>query len=574
MCVGLLAGFSQEDDLPTAPLGDRPQRTTDLTELYGRRDARADSWGSEQIESAVREAFGVWTSGLAAGETPQPATVDGQVVVTGRLEGKANTGPGLSVERAVESPEELRLGFRAALDRALGLPEERGGWKVSVKTTAAKDIAGRWETEHVVEGTGAWEGELLERHARWRCEWQPTGETDSELQLRRIMVLEQSAGRSERKLFAEVTGAVFEGVESFEEQLTPGLEHWTSRVDRGLGMTLIGHEGIAVRDVDGDGLEDIYLPQPGGLPNRLYLRQPDGRVKDASASSGLDFLDPSRSALFVDFDNDGDADLAVDLESALGLFENDGHGKFRERARFDLGSTTSLAAADIDLDGDLDLYACGYILPDEAQVVPAPYFDANNGRPNTLLRNDISGEDWAFSDATAEVGLDENNRRFSFAASFEDLDADGDPDLYVANDFGRNNLFVNDGGRFRDHAARAGVEDVAAGMGVSFADVDRDGDFDLHVSNMFSSAGERVVADEQFSSVRDGATLGAYRRHARGNSLFLANGDGTFEDASGAAGVTLGRWSWGAVFCELNNDGWPDLFVPNGFVTGRDPDDL
>ena len=118
------------------------------------------------------------------------------------------------------------------------------------------------------------------------------------------------------------------------------------------------------------------------------------------------------------------------------------------------------------------------------------------------------------------------------------------------------------------------MEDLAAGMGVSFADVDRDGDFDLHVANMFSSAGERVTEDERFTDSRDEETIAAYRRHARGNSLFLNRGEGTFEDSSVAAGITIGRWAWGAIFCELDNDGWPDLFVPNGFVTGTDPDDL
>lgn len=566
--------WSQAPQLPVAPLGKNPQRASDLEGLYERRDARADNWTVEQIERDVHAVLETWELGLGKGSSIGGLREGQAVEVFGRLPQASGARAGLSVTRDEAMEKGVLSDVRGALQLALGLPADHGLWRIKFKTTAAREEEGRWVTEHRVEGLGKQEGEPREIHARWRCEWiPPSGETEAP-QIRAIGVSEHAVASAARTLFEEITGSIFDGVASFDEQLGPDLEHWASRVDRGLGMTLIGHEGVAIRDVNGDGLEDLYLPQPGGLPNRLYLKQSDGTVRDASAESGLDFLDPSRSALFCDFDGDGDADVAVELDPKLAIFENDGAGHFRERARFDLGSTTSLAVADVDADGDLDLYACGYILPDEAHVAPVPYHDADNGRPNTLLRNDISEAGWSFSDVTAEVGLDENNRRFSFAACFEDVDDDGDPDLYVSNDFGRNNLYINEEGRFRDRAAEAGVEDVAAGMGVSFADVDRDGDFDLHVSNMFSSAGGRVVGDERFGADRSEEAVRAYERHARGNTLFLARGDGTYEDASLAAGISLGRWAWGAIFCELDNDGWPDLFVPNGFVTGQDPDDL
>jgi hypothetical protein len=147
----------------------------------------------------------------------------------------------------------------------------------------------------------------------------------------------------------------------------------------------------------------------------------------------------------------------------------------------------------------------------------------------------------------------------------------------VANDFGRNNLFRNDtpaGGApaFVDVAAELGVEDMAAGMGVTWADVDHDARPDLYVGNMFSSAGGRITYQRRF---REGAgeDTPSFRRHARGNTLFLNGADG-FEDVSEQAGVTMGRWSWGALFTDFENDGWPDLVVPNGFVTGPDTLDL
>lgn len=200
-----------------------------------------------------------------------------------------------------------------------------------------------------------------------------------------------------------------------------------------------------------------------------------------------------------------------------------------------------------------------------------PYHDANNGRANVFLRNEGDGK---FSDITRESGLDVNNRRYSFAASWEDYDNDGDLDLYVANDFGRNNLYRNDAGSFVDVAAEAGVEDISAGMSVSWGDYNNDGWMDLYVANMFSSAGNRVTYQRRFKSAADALTTSQFRRHARGNSLFENAGDGTFRDVSVQANVTMGRWAWGSNFIDINNDSYEDLVVANGFITHEDTGDL
>jgi hypothetical protein len=236
---------------------------------------------------------------------------------------------------------------------------------------------------------------------------------------------------------------------------------------------------------------------------------------------------------------------------------------------------TGAALADYDLDGDLDLYVCSYDFwqSESAYDAPTPYYDARNGPPNLLFRNLGDGR---FEEATAAAGLMQNNDRFSFSAAWGDYDDDGDPDLYVANDFGRNNLYRNNGdGTFADVAAAAGVEDLAAGMSAAWGDYDNDGDLDLYVSNMWSSAGQRLTFNPQFANVAASEDLrGNYRRQARGNSLFRNRGDGTFEDVSLAAGVTMGRWAWGSDFVDLDNDGSLDLFVQNGYITGERLDDL
>ena len=380
-------------------------------------------------------------------------------------------------------------------------------------------------------------------------------------------------------LFTDITAEVLGANSSFERQLSVSLADWSERLDVALGTSVIGHEGLALGDADGDGLDDLYVCQPGGLPNLLFLRRPDGRAEDVSRAAGVDWLDASRSALFCDLDGDGDQDLVVEADPSLLLMRNEGGARFVLAAVADAPATTSLSAADPDGDGDLDLYACAYVLPDHGERVPLPYHDANNGRRNTFLMNRASeGRPFELTDATQESGLDRNNRRFSFAAAWEDFDLDGDQDLYVANDFGRNNLYRNDtepGGapQFTDVAAELGVEDLAAGMGVTWADVDGDLRPDLYVSNMFSSAGGRIAYQRRFRSGADEAERAGFRRHARGNTLFLNTAEG-FRDATAASGAGMGRWAWGALFTDFENDGRPDLVVPNGFVTGADPLDL
>ncbi|MEE8524419.1 MAG: VCBS repeat-containing protein [Thermoanaerobaculia bacterium] len=420
----------------------------------------------------------------------------------------------------------------------------------------------------------------IQQNATWRCRWQlSAGQRPRLLSIELEGYEEVEVAVAGGALFAVVTESVLGANAAYRQQVLPGIGHWLGRVSRLSGMSLFGHHGLAVGDVDGDGLDDLYTCDAGGLPNRLYLQNLDGTVTDVSAAAGVDWLESSSSALLVDLDNDGDQDLVVATQPLLLLAENDGHGRFTLRAaeKAVVVSATSLTAADYDLDGDLDLYLCGYDgdrdprdLRGSGLPGPFPYHDANNGGANVLLRND---GDFSFSDVTRSTGLDQNNSRYSFAAAWEDVDNDGDPDLYVANDFGRNNLYRNDGGRFVDVAPEAGVEDLASGMSVTWGDVDRDGWMDLYVSNMYSSAGSRISYQRQFTD-RAGDRGAALQRMARGNTLFLNTRAGGFRDVSESAGVTTGRWAWASKLADLNNDGWPDLAVANGYLSNDDSDDL
>ncbi len=420
--------------------------------------------------------------------------------------------------------------------------------------------------------------ERVQAIARWSLVWRPDPSGNLALSDLTLEAYEELRAPAAAR-FVDATRRAFAGDPAFAAQVVPGLDAWRSSLDAGLGVGRLGHHGLALGDVDGDGLEDLFVAQPGGLPNRLYLRGADGGVREVAAAAGVDHLDTTRGVLLVDLDGDADLDLALGLGDSLLLLENrptpEGQPRFGARAELAAASPTSLSAADYDGDGDLDLYVTCYDSPYEGASRPRPYHDARNGAPNVLFANGlVEGQPWRFADVTVRSGIDDGNDRFSFAAAWEDYDDDGDPDLYVANDFGRNNLYRNDAGRFSDVAAEAGVEDVAAGMGVSWGDVDGDGDMDLAVANMFSSAGQRIAFQERFQADAPESERALFQRHSRGNSLFLNRGDGSFEDASLAAGISMGRWAWGQLLVDLDGDGALDLFVPNGFVSGSRADDL
>ena len=464
---------------------------------------------------------------------------------------------------------------------------------VHVKVVRVTLADGAVETEAYFAVDGRTESGAIQQHATWKCRW--AREDGDRLRLTSIRAEDYEEVQTRGPLwFAVCTSAVLSGYASFAQQLVPGLNHWLSRIGRDHNIDIFARNGIAIGDVNSDGLEDVYVCQPGGLPNRLYVQNPDGTCQDTSQRAGVDWLDRTSSALFIDLDNDGDQDLvaaivgldndhAQDLISAtpLGLIvmENDSTGTFEHRAVLPLADIDlhSLTAADYDNDGDLDLYICVDFANQTRTPVGFVYHDANDGGANILFRNDISStgrEEWKFTDVTKQVGLHKDNRRHSLATAWEDYDNDGDLDLYVANDYGQNCLYRNDGGRFLNVATEAGVVDFGSGMSVSWGDYNRDGWMDIYVGNMFSSAGSRITTQDGFRPKSKEKIRSLYRRFAKGNSLFENRGDGTFREVGAEAAVEMGRWAWSSMFADLNNDGWEDLLVANGYITTEDTGDL
>jgi len=447
-------------------------------------------------------------------------------------------------------------------------------------TTAYYELNGETDSDSGSESDSEPErGGVLQQNATWRCTWRQVPNDKPLLISVEVLQYEESVSQGEKgPLFADCTESLLGANRSYTEQLLYSTNHWLGRIPSIYGLDPSSWQGVSVGDVNGDGLDDLYVCLTGGTPNRLYVQNADGTATDVSHEAGVDWWDHSHSSLLVDLDNDGDQDLVVSTTLGVIMMANDGTGHFTVR----LTKLTpeampfSLTASDYDGDGHLDIYACCYGLrPVHVGrgflARPLPYHDANNGGRNLLWKNDGN---WGFRDVAREVGLEDNNRRFSLAGTWEDYDNDGDQDLSVANDYGRNNLYRNDDGRFTDVAAGAGVEDISAGMSAVWGDCNNDGLMDLYVSNMWSSAGNRVTFQRQFQQNVEDSTRAEFQRHARGNSLFLNRGNGTFEDVSQREAVTMGRWAWGSRFVDINNDGLQDLVVANGFITGAKSGDL
>ena len=390
--------------------------------------------------------------------------------------------------------------------------------------------------------------------------------------------------RAAAPLLVDVTGFAFAGTACFEDEYLRDPENYYFQSDRLTEYDIFGNYGMAIGDVNDDGYEDVYTCTAAGMPNRLFLRNPDGTVREASEEWNVGFLDTTRSAVIADLDGDGHRDLAVALGSRVVVAWNDGT-RFGERTVLSSGGADDvygISVADPDGDGDVDLYACCYGVGvvregsrGPARVlsnVPTPYYDATNGASNVYWRNDGPRR---FTDATAESGLMQNNDKFSFSSIWEDLDGDGDLDLYVANDFGRNHLYRNEGGHFVDVAGPGGADDRANGMGPSCADFDLDGDIDINVSNIHAPEGMRItdLAVMRGSHGRGDALLHS-QPLARGNTLLRNRGDGTFENVADAYGVNRCGWAWGARFLDLDNDMYEDLYSPNGWFTRQGTEDV
>ena len=323
--------------------------------------------------------------------------------------------------------------------------------------------------------------------------------------------------------------------------------------------------GAATGDLDGDGWLDLFVTSVGR--NYLYLGTGDGRFREASEEAGVSLLASGTAPLLLDYDNDGDTDVFLSAVGEQVLLENRlvPEGRLRlEDVSLERGVGVSAigfsaVAADVNGDARPDIYVTSYNR--YGQVTPDSWFRAENGTPNLLF---VSQRDGTYREQAREWGVDD--RRWSYAAAFFDVNEDGRPDLYVVNDFGENALYVSKGDRFEDEAKARGILDPGNGMGVAVGDWNNDGRLDVHVTNMSSTAGNRILS-RLFpdSSPRDNVL----KKLASGNHLYENVGDGHFRDVTAEVGGFSGGWAWGGGFLDFDNDGREDLFTPNGFISGK-----
>jgi hypothetical protein len=337
--------------------------------------------------------------------------------------------------------------------------------------------------------------------------------------------------------------------------------------------------GIAVADVDGDGLYDIFfVNQVGG--NELWKNLGGGRFKNITKEAGVGLPDRiSVTASFADTDNDGDQDLFVTtVRGGNVLFENDGHGHFKDiskEAGVDLVSHSSGAVFfDYDNDGLVDLLVCNvgqYTTdqkgPDGAWVGLADAF-LGHTHPDrfeypVLYKN--MGHNH-FKDVTAAVGL--RPAGWGGDASVADLNGDGWPDLFVLNMQGHGHYFENQGGHtFVDKTAQYFPRTPWGAMGIKFFDFDNDGRPDLFITDMHSDMFETMPPEreKQKAGVHPPDRLlgGAADTFIFGNALFhniSTRGGTAFEEISDRAGVE-NYWPWGPSVGDVNADGWEDIFI-------------
>lgn len=595
LAIAVYQGWQHLNNIPVAKT-DTGQLPASMGKSWKELDDPArDGWDTEVVSSQVDKVLTQLSIVLTSGKPIEAVQLEGLIApafsCVSLLPSQRKTCfkddtfhiERTSAEALVDSPGTHygAKGFTQALQHLASLVA--GAREVHAKIKLFRIIPGvadRFTTVQYVALSAHLESGMVEQNATWEMVWfQPKQEDAPRILGIQVTNFELVHTQKTVKdgLFTDNTLSVAGKTPQFREQFHRGMNHWYEISQDRRYYYLMSMPGLAVGDVNGDGLEDLYVGQDEGLPNRLYLQQHDGTAIEVAELWGVNWLHRTRGVLFVDLDHDGKQDLVVATVGHLLVCQNTG-SKFEIRNIIPTDDdNTSLSAVDYNNDGKLDLYVCAYhkkgIFGKRPELLGGGpnLLDANRGGRNRLFRNDMTPGQWTFTDVTKDVGLEYN--RYGFSASWEDFDGDGWVDVYLANDFGWSQLFKNNGGKFTEISAQAGTVDKGFSMSASWADYDQDGLMDVYVGNMFSGAGGRITYQNKY--LKDKPELRSLtQRLTRGNTLFKNMGNGKFTDVSEQANVTMGRWSWGSLFVDINSDGLEDMVVANGYITTEDTGDL
>jgi hypothetical protein len=379
------------------------------------------------------------------------------------------------------------------------------------------------------------------------------------------------APRLFERLAPSATGVVFEN--RIPEDSSLNILNFLSYYNGG---------GVAAGDVNGDGLPDLYFTSNLGA-NRLYLNRGGYRFEDVTTKAGVAGPGGWKTGVtMADVDGDGRLDIYVSTVSHLGvqgrnaLLMNNGDGTFTDRAReygVDLqGYSTQAAFFDYDGDGDLDLFVLSY--SSHADVASgASRRDVHSARGGGRLYRNDGGH---FVDVSAKAGIYGGTDGFGLGLVVSDVNSDGCPDVYVANDFQENDFLYLNGcdGTFTESLTRAMGHTSRFSMGVDAADVNDDGRPDLFVADMLpdqESVLKSSASTEDMALFNRRLQAGYHPQYER-NTLQLNRGDGRFSEIGFLTGMQATDWSWAPLFADLDNDGRKDLFVTSGIY--RRPNDL
>jgi hypothetical protein len=379
----------------------------------------------------------------------------------------------------------------------------------------------------------------------------------------------------EKKLF-DLLEASSTGIE-FSNTLTP-------RADLNMlkYMYFYNGAGVGTGDFNNDGLVDIFFTA-NQVSNRLYINTGDLKFKDITRPAGIpDDGGWSTGVSVIDINNDGMLDLYVcrvgnyaSLKSknqllVCQMIDKNGIPHYRDEAAvygLDFsGFSTQASFFDMDKDGDLDMYLMNHSLRYNSTFQPRENFfntyDSLSG--DRLYRNERS----KFQDITKSAGINSSNIGYGLGICVSDINFDGYPDIYIANDFHENDyLYINQkNGTFKDEMQANMMHTSQFSMGVDIADVNNDLQPDIVTLDMLPEDPcilKRSLGEDEYNLYRMKLRYGYSYQYTR-NQFQLNRGNGVFSEVGFYAGIAASDWSWSALWMDFDNDGQKDLFISNG----------